>query len=217
MMRNFKYGQDSLTVKIALKIAKGEINGILTDKVKSDVKKCFNAVQKIVKGDKIVYSINTGFGSLCTTKISQEETEKLQENLLKSHSVGIGSPINQEIAKLMLILKVHTLCKGYSGISLETIERICWHINNDYIPLVPKQGSVGASGDLAPLAHLFLPLIGLGYLSKDGKNYVSTDEIFKEYNLVSLKLHAKEGLALINGTQFISAHAIKVSEKFSDK
>ncbi len=213
MMRNFKYGQDSLTVKIALKIAKGEINGILTDKVKNVVKKCFNAVQKIVKGDKIVYSINTGVGSLCTTKISQKETEKLQENLLKSHSAGVGSPINQEIAKLMLILKVHTLCKGYSGISLEAIEKICWHINNDYIPLVPEQGSVGASGDLVPLAHLFLPLIGLGYLSKDGKNYVSTDQIFKEYNLVSLKLHAKEGLALINGTQFISAHAIKVSEK----
>ena len=215
MTRNFKYGLDSLTVKKALKIAKGEINGILTDIMKKKVKKCFEAVKNIVKGDKIVYSINTGFGSLCTTKITQEETEKLQENLLKSHSVGVGSPINQKIAKLMLILKVHTLCKGYSGISLEVIERICWHINNGFIPLVPEQGSVGASGDLAPLAHLFLPLIGLGYLSKDGKNYLATNEILKEHNLLPLKLHAKEGLALINGTQFMSAHAIKVYEKLA--
>ncbi|NIU86038.1 MAG: aromatic amino acid lyase, partial [Nitrosopumilaceae archaeon] len=146
----------------------------------------------------------------------KEETGKLQENLLKSHSVGVGAPIDKEISKLMLILKVHTLCMGYSGISLEVIERICWHIDNNYIPLVPKQGSVGASGDLAPLAHLFLPLIGLGYLTHDNKNYLPSESVLGEYQLKPINLQAKEGLALINGTQFISAHAIKISERFSN-
>jgi len=216
MKDNFKYGLDQLTVEKALKLARGQIKAILTDEVKTKVLKSYKAVQSIAHGEKLVYSINTGFGSLCTTRISKEQTGKLQENLLKSHSVGVGSQIDQEIAKLMLILKAHTLCKGFSGISINTIERMCWHIENEYIPLVPEQGSVGASGDLAPLAHLFLPLIGLGYLSKDGKNYTPTKKILKQQNLQPLKLQAKEGLALINGTQFIAAHAIKVSEKLKN-
>jgi histidine ammonia-lyase len=206
---------DRLTVEMALKIARDQVTGILTDEIKRAIIHSFNVVQTIVKGDQLVYSINTGFGSLCRTKISVDEAGKLQENLLKSHSVGVGSPIDTELSKLMLILKVHTLCKGYSGISVKVIERIIWHINNNYIPIVPEQGSVGASGDLAPLAHLFLPLIGLGFLTKDGKNYVVSEEILKEHNLSPIKLHAKEGLALINGTQFICAFAIQIVEKFS--
>jgi histidine ammonia-lyase len=216
MSKEFKYGIDHLTPDLAIQIANGEIRGIITEEAKSRVLKNFETVQKIAKGEKLVYSVNTGFGSLCTTKISKEETGKLQENLLKSHSVGVGKPIKQIISKLMMILKIHALCKGFSGISLEVIKRIKWHVESNVIPLVPEQGSVGASGDLAPLAHLFLPLIGLGYLSKDGKNYRKTAEILKEYDLSPLKLQAKEGLALINGTQFISAHAVIVSEKFSN-
>ena len=213
MEKNFRFGEDHLTVDKALKIARGHLKGILINEVRERIIKNQNAIQSIVKGEKLVYSINTGFGSLCRTRISREETAKLQENLLKSHSVGVGSPIEQEISKLMLILKVHALCMGYSGITIEVIERICWHIDNNIIPLVPEQGSVGASGDLAPLAHLFLPLIGLGFLSKDDKNYMPTETLLRENNLEPIKLQAKEGLALINGTQFISAHAIKVSEK----
>ncbi|MFW9969703.1 MAG: histidine ammonia-lyase [Candidatus Odinarchaeota archaeon] len=216
MKNDFKYGIDTLTAEKALQIARKSIRGILTSEVKEKINRSYNAVQSIVKGEKLVYSINTGFGSLCTTRISKEETGNLQENLLKSHSVGIGSPIDPEISKLMLILKVHTLCKGYSGISLNVVERICWHIDNDFIPLVPKQGSVGASGDLAPLAHLFLPLIGLGFLTHDNHSYIPTDRILKEQKLMPLKLQAKEGLALINGTQFISAYAIKIVELFSN-
>lgn len=213
MIDVFRYGLDQLTVDNALKLARGKIKGILTDDVKNTVLKCFKAVQSIVQGDKLVYSINTGIGSLCRTKISKEDAGKLQENILKSHSAGVGKPVEQELSKLMLILKAHVLCKGYSGISMEILERILWHIDNNYIPLVPEQGSVGASGDLAPLAHLFLPIIGLGYLSKDGKNYIPTKQILKDQNIESMKLNAKETLALINGTQFIAAHAIKVSEK----
>jgi histidine ammonia-lyase len=216
MNREFKYGIDKLTVKKALQIARRSVQGIITNEVKERIVKNYNAVQSIVKGDKLVYSINTGFGSLCTTRISIDETASLQENLLKSHSAGIGSSIDPEISKLMLILKVHALSLGYSGISLKVIERICWHIENNYIPMVPKQGSVGASGDLAPLAHLFLPLIGLGFVTKNKENYVPTDEVLKKAELEPITLEAKEGLALINGTQFISAHAIKIVEKLSD-
>jgi len=216
MSKEFKYGIGHLTPDLALRIANGDVNGIIIEEVKSKIIKNYETVQKIAKGKKIVYSVNTGFGSLCTTIISKEETGKLQENLLKSHSVGIGDPIEQKLSKLMMILKIHALCKGFSGISLGVIERINWHVETNIIPLVPEQGSVGASGDLAPLAHLFLPLIGLGYLSKDGSTYHKAAEILNEYDLSPMKLHAKEGLALINGTQFISAHAVIISEKFSN-
>ena len=215
-MPNFKYGEDKLTVEIALKIARDEIKGVLTENQKAKIQENFEAVQAIAQSDKVVYSINTGFGSLCTTKISKEKTHQLQENLLKSHSVGLGQPIDQEIAKLMLILKVHALSLGFSGISLNVINRIMWHIENNIIPLVPEQGSVGASGDLAPLAHLFLPLIGLGSLSIERTEYVSSKEVLNRYDKKPLKIHAKEGLALINGTQFITANAIKVAEIFEN-
>ena len=115
MGKNFKYGIDYLTPDLAFQIANGEINGILTEEIKSKVKKNYEAVQKIAKGEKLVYSVNTGFGSLCTTIISKEQTGKLQENLLKSHSVGLGDPIGQLLSKLMMILKIHALCKGFSG------------------------------------------------------------------------------------------------------
>jgi len=141
MVENFRYGIDQLTIDKALKIARGEIIGLLSNDIKSKIKENFNAVQSIANGNKLVYSINTGLGSLCRTRISREETSKLQENLLKSHSVGVGPSISQEISKLMLILKVHALCKGVSGISLPLVERIRWHIDNNFIPLVPEQGS----------------------------------------------------------------------------
>jgi histidine ammonia-lyase len=213
MNNKFNYGRNKLTVDIALKLARGHVKGVILEETKNEIEQNFEAVQSILEGDKLVYSINTGFGSLCRKKITREELGTLQENLLKSHSVGVGNQIDLEISKLMLILKVHTLCKAYSGVSLRLIERICWHVENNFIPLVYEQGSVGASGDLAPLAHLFLPIIGLGYVSKDGKKYSPTSEVLKEHNLQPLKLYAKEGLALINGTQFITAHSIKVIEK----
>src|SRR5690606_30737346 len=144
--------------------------------------------------------------------ISKSETKILQSNILKSHAVGVGEPIALEIAKLMLILKIHALAKGFSGIAGTTLDRILWHLENGAIPVVPSQGSVGASGDLAPLAHLFLPLIGLGKVLYRNK-IVPTSELFKETGLKALELGPKEGLALINGTQFIAAHATIVVEK----
>jgi len=162
-----------------------------------------------------VYGINTGFGPLCDTHINEEDTSTLQSNLLKSHSVGIGKPIPQEIAKLMLISKVHALAQGYSGINPATLDRIIWHIDHDVIPVVPEKGSVGASGDLAPLSHLFLPLIGLGEVFINGEKFPA-GQILKDHNLEPLVLGPKEGLALINGTQFILAFAIKAVQRLND-
>ncbi len=213
--RVFHYGKDYLTPGLALMIASGEIAGIITREVAGLVEKCRANVDQLIAGHKVVYGINTGFGPLCTTKISDEDTRKLQVNILKSHSVGVGSPIDPEIAKLMMILKVHALAKGYSGIAMGTLERIIWHIDNNIIPVVPSQGSVGASGDLAPLAHLFLPLIGEGKVF-EGSEIVDARKIINQYGLKPIELGAKEGLALINGTQFIAAHAVKLVERLQN-
>lgn len=210
--KTFNFGEDWLTASTALAIAEGNTKVKLTTSTREKINSSWRIVQNIVEKGDPVYGINTGFGPLCTTKISKEETTILQTNILKSHSVGVGKPIATEIAKLMLILKVQSLAKGFSGIAETTLERIIWHIENDAIPIVPSQGSVGASGDLAPLSHLFLPLIGLGKVTYQGKEY-DTPSLFKKLEVKPLNLGPKEGLALINGTQFIAAHAVKVVEK----
>ena len=208
----FHYGEDWLTAGVALQLASGEMRGIISDKSRIKIRKSQQAVAKIVHKGQAVYGINTGFGPLCTTKISKDDTKILQENILKSHSVGVGAPIATTLSKLMLILKLHALSKGYSGIAETTLDRILWHIEKDAIPVVPAQGSVGASGDLAPLSHLFLPLIGLGKLDYQGEE-IDAMSLLKTSDLSPLKLGAKEGLALINGTQFIAAHAVMTLDK----
>jgi histidine ammonia-lyase len=192
----------------ALHISQGKVKGILNDSTKERIRQSAEYVANIVESGKVVYGINTGFGSLCTTIINPKDTHRLQENILKSHAVGVGEPIEESLSKLMLILKVHALSKGFSGVQLSTIERIIWHIENDVIPVVPKQGSVGASGDLAPLSHLFLPLIGLGKVFFKGE-IQDTTSVLQLFDMQPIALHAKEGLALINGTQFMAAHGIK--------
>ena len=211
----FNYGKDTLTTGLALELASGKRRGVLSKDVREQVNRSRNTVNQIVRKNITVYGINTGFGPLCTTIISEEDTRKLQHNLLKSHSVGVGENIPEEIALLMMILKVHSLAQGYSGISLKTLERIIWHIDNRVIPCVPSQGSVGASGDLAPLAHLFLPLIGLGFVHYQDRK-MQASELFHNLKMKPVDLGPKEGLALINGTQFIAAHAVKVVEKLQN-
>src|SRR5580698_5846218 len=212
MSNIFNYGTDHLSIGLCLDIASGKVKGVISDMAKARIISSWQAVQKIVEREIPVYGINTGFGPLCDTHISEEDTGTLQYNLLKSHSVGVGNPIPEEIAKLMLITKVHALAQGYSGIPLATLERIIWHIDNDIIPVVPEKGSVGASGDLAPLAHLFLPLIGFGEVSDRGK-IVPAAQMLKSYALEPIKLGPKEGLALINGTQFILSFAVKAVQR----
>lgn len=206
-MEKFKYGEDLLTSSIALAICNGKAEGVLTVQTIMKIKKSAENVLTIVKSGNIVYGINTGFGPLCTTCIDVDNIKKLQSNILKSHAVGLGGPIGKSIAKLMMILKVHALAKGFSGIQLATLERIMWFIAQDIIPIVPKQGSVGASGDLAPLSHLFLPLIGLGKVNYQNK-ILTTVEVLAQFQLQPIDLGPKEGLALINGTQFMAAHAV---------
>jgi len=212
MDRTFNYGTGHLSIGICLDIAAGKIKGVITATARANIERSHQEVAQIVERQIPVYGINTGFGPLCDTHISEEDTSLLQSNLLKSHSVGVGKPIPKEIAKLMLITKVQALAQGYSGIAPDTLDRIIWHINNDIIPVVPEKGSVGASGDLAPLAHLFLPLIGLGELEEKGKTKAAID-ILKAHGLQPITLGPKEGLALINGTQFILSFAIKAVQR----
>jgi histidine ammonia-lyase len=207
--QTFKLGEDWLTAGKALEITENKISVILSNETEKKIEKSWSIVQKIVDKGHPVYGINTGFGPLCTTKISKSETNILQTNILQSHSVGVGDPIKRDIAKLMLILKAQSLAKGFSGIALKTLKRIIWHIENDAIPIVPSQGSVGASGDLAPLSHLFLPLIGMGKVEYKNE-IITTATLFEKTGLEPIALGPKEGLALINGTQFIAAHAVKV-------
>jgi histidine ammonia-lyase len=211
-MPPFLYGKHELTASLALSITRQQQPAGLDRAQREKLAQSAQIVQNFANGSEAVYGINTGFGPLCSTKISPDETAQLQHNLLMSHSVGVGSPIPKQTAKLMLILKVHALAQGFSGISLPTLDRILWHIEQDIIPIVPKQGSVGASGDLAPLSHLFLPLIGLGQVHYKG-SVISTPEMLQKEGLEALQLQPKEGLALINGTQFITAFAVEVTDR----
>jgi histidine ammonia-lyase len=211
----FNYGIDHLTIGICLDIAAGKTKGVINAAAADAIRTSWREVEKIVHAHHPVYGINTGFGPLCDTRISEEDTSLLQSNILKSHSVGVGKPIPQEIAKLMLIAKVQALAQGYSGVAPETLERIIWHIDNDIIPVVPEKGSVGASGDLAPLSHLFLPLIGLGKVYENDA-LIPAGELLKKHSLQPLVLGPKEGLALINGTQFILAFAVKAVQRLND-
>ena len=165
-----------------------------------------------------VYGVTTGFGSLCNITIAPEDLSQLQHNLVMSHACGTGETVRPEIVKLMLLLKVQSLSYGYSGVQLITVQRLIDMFNNDILPVVYQQGSLGASGDLAPLAHLSLPLIGLGEVVYKGAVRPAAD-VWKDMGWEPIKLQSKEGLALLNGTQFMSAHAVwslLKAEKLSD-
>lgn len=211
---NFSFGEEKLTLKKVFEIAQGKRKGILIPEVVEGIQKSNAIVQQVIRSGKTVYGINTGFGPLCDTLISENETQTLQKNLLLTHAVGVGKPIEPLLSKIMMICKVHALCQGYSGIRLAVIERILYCIEQELLPVVPEQGSVGASGDLAPLSHLFLPLLGEGeFWEKD--RIVPAKKILNQHQLQPLVLEAKEGLALINGTQFILAHAVLGLQKMN--
>jgi histidine ammonia-lyase len=213
----FYYGIDTLDVEKLILIGNGKLPAKLGEKAIASILKSEKAVKDIVQNDKTVYGINTGFGALSNKQIPKEDASTLQYKIIQSHSVGVGDPIPVEIAKFMLITKVHALAQGFSGVQLSTLERIIWHIDNNIIPVVPEKGSVGASGDLAPLAHLFLPLIGLGELFIKNNNggivKVPTEQYFKQNGIDAISLGPKEGLALINGTQFILSFAAKAVQR----
>ncbi len=163
---------------------------------------------KIVGSKDPIYGINTGFGALCNVKVSNENLRKLQENLVRSHACGTGALVPEPIVKLILLLKIKALCFGHSGVQLKTVERLVDFYNSDILPVVYTQGSLGASGDLAPLAHIALTLIGEGEVWYKGVKQ-RTSKVLKEKGWSAIVLQSKEGLALINGTQFMAAYALQ--------
>lgn len=175
-----------------------------------------DVVESALSDKKSYYGINTGFGILATKRIELDSLLKLQKNLILSHSVGVGPLIPKEISRLMLQLKIHALGLGHSGISQTTLERLCTLLEKDLIPAIPEKGSVGASGDLAPLAHMALPLIGEGlFWTSDGNQTIEASKILQKHKLSPITLQAKEGLALLNGTQFMTAYGSHVLSQVS--
>ena len=180
----------------------------LSDEATKKITRCRDYLDhKMDENDHPIYGINTGFGSLCNTSISDEDLGNLQKNLVMSHACGSGDEVPQEIVKLMLLLKVQSLSYGHSGVQLVTVQRLIDFFNQDVIPVVYQMGSLGASGDLAPLAHLSLPLLGMGEVYYEGKKQ-DAETVLKENNWDAIELQSKEGLALLNGTQFMSAYAV---------
>ena len=191
----------------------------LSDELRHRIIRCRKYLdRKIQNSEQPVYGITTGFGSLCDISVGSDELSQLQRNLVMSHSCGTGEQVPSEIVRLMLLLKIRSLSYGYSGVRLETVERLVDFYNNDILPVVYQQGSLGASGDLAPLAHLSLPLLGLGEVEHAGRRRPSA-EVLKEFGWKPLDLQSKEGLALLNGTQFMSAYgvwAVMAARRLSD-
>ena len=178
----------------------------LSDEAIASINKCREYLDRKMQTESMpIYGINTGFGSLCDVKISTEDLTTLQENLVKSHACGTGEEVPNEIVRMMLLLKVQSLSYGNSGVQLQTVQRLIDFYNNDILPVVYTQGSLGASGDLAPLAHLCLPLIGEGEVYRNGER-ISGKDLLKQMNWERITLKSKEGLALLNGTQFMSAY-----------
>ena len=181
----------------------------LSEELRRRIVRCREYLDRKIKdSDQPVYGITTGFGSLCDISVGGDELSQLQRNLVMSHSCGTGEQVPSEIVRLMLLLKIRSLSYGYSGVRMETVERLIDFYNNGILPVVYRQGSLGASGALAPLAHLSLPLLGLGEVEHDGRRRPSA-EVLEEFGWKPLELQSKEGLALLNGTQFMSAYGVQ--------
>ena len=210
-MDNFHYiSTDVLSLETINEIISHHKSIALSEEAKVNIQKCRDYLDtKMASNTAPIYGINTGFGSLCNVKISNENLSQLQENLVKSHACGTGDEVPQEIVKLMLLLKIQSLSYGHSGVQLATVERLIEFYNNGVFPVIYTQGSLGASGDLAPLAHLSLPLIGEGDVNFEGQK-TSSKSVLAHFGWQPIILQSKEGLALLNGTQFMSAYGVFV-------
>jgi len=208
-MKNLHYiNSETLNLSIITELISEQKKLKLSPESIQKITDCRDYLDKVLKNsDSPFYGINTGFGSLYNVKISNKNLTKLQENLVMSHACGTGDEVPKEIVKLMMLLKIQSLSYGHSGIQLQTIERLIDFYNNDVIPVVYTQGSLGASGDLAPLAHLSLPLINKGEVYYKDKK-VASEVILSKFKWEPIKLKSKEGLALLNGTQFMSAYGV---------
>lgn len=205
----YAIGSSQLTYDLIERILRDGTKLILSEEAIAKIKHCREFLDKKTDSNTVpIYGVTTGFGSLCNKHISSDQLSTLQENLVKSHSCSVGTPVSPVVVKLMLLLKAHALSMGFSGVQVETVQRILDFYNNDILPVVYDRGSLGASGDLAPLANLFLPLIGEGEVMFQGKRRPGK-EALNIFGWNPIKLKSKEGLALLNGTQFMSANGIK--------
>lgn len=213
-MDNFHYiCSEVLSLEVLHEIISHNKSLALSEEAKVNIQKCRDYLDtKMVSHEAPIYGINTGFGSLCNVKISNENLSQLQENLVKSHACGTGEEVPQEIVKLMLLLKIQSLSYGHSGVQLQTVERLIAFYNNAILPVIYNQGSLGASGDLAPLAHLSLPLLGEGEVYFEGTK-IHSSLVLKHFDWQPIVLQSKEGLALLNGTQFMSAYGTYILMK----
>lgn len=181
----------------------------MTDGVWSKVRAARAKIEAHLAGGEVIYGVNTGFGKLCNKRIAPDEVEQLQENLIVSHAVGVGPPIPSELVRFMMLFKIVALSTGASGVQPEVIECLMAMLDADCLPVVPTRGSLGASGDLAPLSHMVLPMIGRGEVSRHGKVMPSADAL-RELGIKTVRLKAKDGLALVNGTQMMLAYAAAI-------
>ncbi len=215
-MNTFELNQKHYSIEVLIDVLESNKTVELGRQAKADIQKCRDYInRKMASSDERIYGINTGFGSLHDQSISPEELAQLQVNLVRSHACGTGEKVPKRIVKLMLLLKAIGLHYGHSGAQIVTVERLLYFFNHDIIPVVYEQGSLGASGDLAPLAHIALALIGEGEVHIQGQ-VQQTQEVLKAHGLDPIQLQSKEGLALLNGTQFMSAyltHTVMESER----
>lgn len=197
-----------LTFQLLENFLEGDVEIKLSDNSRVLIQKCRTYLDNKVKNQKEpIYGITTGFGSLCKETISPDQLAQLQKNLVMSHACSTGTEVSAEIVRLMLFLKAHALSMGNSGVQVVTVERILDMLNHNVLPIVYDRGSLGASGDLAPLSNLFLPLLGLGEVRYNGVKR-NTEDVLRELGWQPIELQSKEGLALLNGTQFMSSHAV---------
>jgi histidine ammonia-lyase len=215
-MAVYTIGPDKISPEEVASIVASEQQIQLSEQAKQNILRCRAYLDETIAASEApIYGINTGFGSLCNVSIGNDDLSALQSNLIMSHACGLGDTIAPELVKTMLFLKVQALSYGYSGVQLETVQRLVDFYNYDVLPVVFEQGSLGASGDLAPLAHLCLPLIGMGEVWYKGKR-MQTEEVYDQLGWKPIKPASKEGLALLNGTQFMAAYGVRLLARSKD-
>ena len=207
-MKIHQISADHLTIEKIDEIITRGYKIELSDDAKARIVKCREYLDsKMNVSNRPIYGVTTGFGSLCHISIDADQLSQLQKNLVMSHACGTGERMPNEIVKIMMLLKIQSISYGYSGSKLDTVQRLVDFFNNDVYPIIYRQGSLGASGDLVPLAHLSLPLLGLGEVEYQGK-VITGAELCQKFNWKPIELGSKEGLALLNGTQNMAAFGI---------
>ncbi len=195
---------NDLTLEELVEVTRNHVKAVIDEKAIADVNKSREYVEEIVEEERVVYGINTGFGSLSRVSISKEDSAQLQENIIRTHASGFGNPLPEDETRAVMLIRINSLLKGVSGIRLSTIELLLEMLNRNVVPFIPEKGSLGASGDLAPLAHMVLPMLGLGKAYYEGE-LLPGKEAMEKAGLKPIALAAKEGLALINGTTVLTA------------